>query len=57
MKTFRETNNMFIETFKEYGLEKLISITKGIGFYLLIAGVLINTAALFIKSHKKTQEV
>lgn len=50
LTTFRETNNQFAEIFRKNELGELMSITKGIGFYLFIVGAVLSIVALFIKS-------
>ena len=55
LTAYREFNNKFIEVFNENGLGDVISITKGIGFYLFIVGAVLSIVALFIKSEKSKE--
>lgn len=49
LSTFRETNEQFAEIFNQYSLGDLMYVKKGIGFYLLVVGVLAGIVSPFIK--------
>lgn len=56
LRTYKKSKSIMQNVAKERGLDDLLVSSKGIGFYLLILGVVICIIALFVKNSKKEEE-